>query len=172
MLELTKFLIKKDYYFTEVNLMRKRREGFTLVELLIVMAVIAALMGALVPVALNAINHANATRVAENLRAIQSAVQNYAYSEHEIPSLNTLISGNYLTGHIDTNDYGLYDGTSSNASEITQNASINDATVTVAIVYKGSVSGDLIHKAWSEATTTSVPGSGKAMVTTVIAKYW
>lgn len=152
--------------------MRKRREGFTLVELLIVMAVIAALMGALVPVALNAINHANATRVAENLRAIQSAVQNYAYSEHKIPALTTLINGNYLTGHITTSDYGLYWGTGSSATEITTNQDISAATVTVAIVYKGSVAGDLINKAWSEATTVDVPGSGKAMVTTVIAKYW
>jgi type IV pilus assembly protein PilA len=153
--------------------MRKRKEGFTLVELLIVMAVIAALMGALVPVALNAIKHANATRVAENLRSIQSAVQNYAYSEHKVPALSTLISGNYLTGHITESDYGLYWGTGSSATEITSDTDISGATVTVAIVYKGSAAdGDAIHNAWQEATTTSVPGSGTAMVTTVIARYW
>ncbi len=152
--------------------MRKRREGFTLVELLIVMAVIAALMGALVPVALNAINHANATRVAENLRAIQSAVQNYAYSEHKIPSLSTLIDDNYLTGHITSSDYDIYWGTGSNATEITSDTDISGASMTIAIVYKGSVAGALINKAWSEATTVDVPDSGKAMVTTVIAKYW
>ncbi len=152
--------------------MRKRKEGFTLVELLIVMAVIAALMGALVPVALNAINHANATRVAENLRAIQSAVQNYAYSEHEIPDLGTLISGNYLNGHITTSDYGIYWGTGSSATEVTSPVALNAASQTIAIVYKGSVAGALINKAWNEATTVNVPGGGKAMVTTVIAKYW
>ncbi len=177
MLESSYLRLKVKNKKTEVNFnMRKRKEGFTLVELLIVMAVIAALMGALVPVALNAINHANATRVAENLRAIQSAVQNYAYSEHEIPSLDTLISGNYLNGHITTSDYTIYYKSGTTWTHLTTNtASISNATVTVAIIYQGPVSGSLINKAWSEATTTNVTNidsSGKAMVTTIIAKYW
>ncbi|MGC8544576.1 MAG: type II secretion system protein [Athalassotoga sp.] len=89
--------------------MRKKREGFTLIELLIVMAVIAALMGALIPVALSAINHANATRIAENLQSLVTQVQQYAYSNHTLPTisdLSTSVSG----GNI--NDYviGTYSG--------------------------------------------------------------
>ncbi len=159
--------------------MRKRKEGFTLIELLIVMAVIAALMGALIPVALNAIKHANATRIAENLRSIESAVQNYAYSEHKLPSLNTLVNKNYLTGKIDTSEYGIYYYDASNTKwDQTNNTSIK-GNVTIAIVYSGSAANPTdVYNAWQEATSvtnfatsTDLPSAGVG-VTTVIARYW
>lgn len=57
----------------------KRKYGFTLVELLIVLAVIAALIATITPLALNAIRRAKASQVAQNLRSLASALENAAY---------------------------------------------------------------------------------------------
>jgi len=52
------------------------RKGFTLVELLIVLAVIAALMSVATPLALNAVKNAKASQVAQNFRNIKAAFEN------------------------------------------------------------------------------------------------
>jgi general secretion pathway protein G len=57
----------------------KRKYGFTLVELLIVLAVIAALIATITPLALNAIRRARASQVAQNFRTLASALENAAY---------------------------------------------------------------------------------------------
>jgi general secretion pathway protein G len=59
--------------------MKNRKRGFSLVELLIVLAVIAALIATITPVALNAIRKAKATQVAQNLKTLASALENAAY---------------------------------------------------------------------------------------------
>jgi len=148
--------------------MKKRREGFTLVELLIVMAVIAALMGALVPVAISAINHANATRVAENLQSLVTQVQQYAYSNHTIPSTSDLansVSGGNL------GDYNIYKSTSSSTQ------------IKFAVVYNKSISASDVNNVWKGAqavgtienwlgSTTGSTVTGYVGATGVIAVYW
>jgi len=147
--------------------MRKKREGFTLVELLIVMAVIAALMGALVPVALSAISHANATRVAENLQSLVTQVQQYAYSNHTIPSTSDLansVSGGNL------GDYAIY-----NTSASTQ--------IKFAVVYNKSISASDVNNVWKGAqavgtiknwlgSTTGSTVTGSVGATGIISVYW
>ncbi len=59
--------------------MKNRKRGFSLVELLIVLAVIAALIATITPVAMNAIKKAKATQVAQNLKTLASALENAAY---------------------------------------------------------------------------------------------
>jgi len=59
--------------------MKNRKRGFSLVELLIVLAVIAALIATITPVALNAIKKAKATQVSQNLKTLASALENAAY---------------------------------------------------------------------------------------------
>jgi prepilin-type N-terminal cleavage/methylation domain-containing protein len=61
--------------------MKNRKRGFSLVELLIVLAVIAALIATITPVALNAIKKAKATQVAQNLKTLASAIENKGYVE-------------------------------------------------------------------------------------------
>lgn len=53
------------------------RKGFTLVELLIVLAVIAALMSVATPLAFNAVKNAKASQVAQNFRNLKAAIENY-----------------------------------------------------------------------------------------------
>jgi len=149
--------------------MKKRREGFTLVELLIVMAVIAALMGALVPVAISAINHANATRVAENLQSLVTQVQQYAYSNHAIPTttaLSTSVSG----GNLD--DYTILGTMTSNSTQIK-----------FAVVYNKSISPSDVNNVWKGAQAvgtinewldddSSKPATGSVGATGIISVYW
>ncbi|WP_289057785.1 type II secretion system protein [uncultured Mesotoga sp.] len=59
--------------------MKNRKRGFSLVELLIVLAVIAALIATITPVALNAIRKAQATKVAQNMKTLAAAIENAAY---------------------------------------------------------------------------------------------
>ena len=145
--------------------MRKKREGFTLVELLIVMAVIAALMGALVPVAISAINHANATRIAENLQSLVTQVQQYAYSNHTTPATMSDLANSVSGGNL--GDYEIYNST--NAS----------TQIKFAVVYKPTFSAIDVYHVWSGATNTSVISSwvgvssgGSVCATGVVAKYW
>ncbi|WP_448375302.1 type II secretion system protein [Fervidobacterium sp.] len=84
------------------------RKGFTLVELLIVLAVIAALMSVATPLALNAVKTAKASQVAQNFRNIKSAFENYFNMEK--PSDPTTLSLNSLVpGYLSTapNSYTL-----------------------------------------------------------------
>ena len=59
--------------------MKNRKRGFSLVELLIVLAVIAALIATITPVALNAIRKSQATKVAQNIKTLAAAIENAAY---------------------------------------------------------------------------------------------
>ncbi|MGC8708189.1 MAG: hypothetical protein ACP5R1_05615, partial [Athalassotoga sp.] len=130
-----------------------------------VMAVIAALMGALIPVAINAINHANATRIAENLQSLVTQVQQYAYSNHTLPTisdLSTSVSG----GNI--NDYviGTYSGGS--FTPLSDNQPLTSSQTIFAVAYKPSFNETAVHNVWSGVTTidASVAATG------VVVKYW
>ena len=71
----------------------RRKNGFSLVELLIVLAVIAALIAVVTPIALNAIAKAKATQVAENLKTIGSAIENSIY----VDGVGGITTGSDLT---------------------------------------------------------------------------
>ncbi|MGC9172975.1 type II secretion system protein [Athalassotoga sp.] len=157
---------------------KKRREGFTLVELLIVMAVIAALMGALIPVAINAINHANATRIAENLQSLVTQVQQYAYSEHAIPSINNLKSS-VSGGNI--GDYQIYVNVNGTKSAPSTDYTIpsNATSVQFAVVYMPSFSATAVHNVWNGVVPanqitwlTSNTSSASPAATGVVVRYW
>jgi len=77
------------------------RKGFTLVELLIVLAVIAALMAVATPLALNAVKNAKASQVAQNFRNIKAAFENYFNTEKPTDptkvSTKTLLDTKYIS---------------------------------------------------------------------------
>ncbi|HQI93911.1 MAG TPA: type II secretion system protein [Fervidobacterium sp.] len=75
------------------------KKGFALVELLIVLAVIAALMAVATPMALNAVKQAKASQVAQNLENIKTAEENYVNTEQSLPAttVDQLVSKNYLS---------------------------------------------------------------------------
>ena len=61
-----------------LNKMNKRRGGFTLVEIMIVVAIIALLAAIAVPGFLRARKRSQATRILNDLRLIDAAVDQYA----------------------------------------------------------------------------------------------
>ena len=114
-----------------------RKKGFSLVELLIVLAVMAALIATITPVALNAIRKAKATQVAQNLKTIASAFENKIYVDGEA---TTDIST--LARDVDTGSYGI-------AYE-----SNTTGEYTVTVYYKGgNVDPSSVADVLSEATT-------------------
>ena len=89
-----------------------RKKGFSLVELFIVLAVMAALIATITPVALNAIRKAKATQVAQNLKTIASAFENKIYVDGEATTdISTLArdvdADNYIIAY-DSNTTGEY----------------------------------------------------------------
>ena len=102
------------------------RKGFTLIELLIVLAVIAALLAVVTPIALNAVKRANLTKIASNLRNIKTAAETYITmanpSADDGALLDTLKTNGYLTTKPE--DY---------SAELTY----NDGDITVTIEYTG-----------------------------------
>jgi prepilin-type N-terminal cleavage/methylation domain-containing protein len=64
----------------EVEIM-KRRSGFTLIEMMIVLAIIAALSATLVPIAMNALNQAKVTGNLTDVESIRLAEMQYFYKK-------------------------------------------------------------------------------------------
>src|SRR5207342_3020104 len=82
---------------TMLNKLNKKRGGFTLVEIMIVVAIIALLAAIAVPGFLRARKRSQASRVVNDLRLIDSAVDQYA------------IENNKATGAtVATADWGAY----------------------------------------------------------------
>ena len=80
-----------------IKLNHRRRGGFTLVEIMIVVAIIALLASIAVPGFLRARKRSQASRIINDLRLIDSAVDQYA------------IENNKLTGStVNTADWSIY----------------------------------------------------------------
>ena len=130
---------------------KRRNEGFTLVELLIVLAVIAALLAIITPVAVNAVKRAKETQVASTLRNIAAAAQQYYYTEQEMPAdLDALKDSGYIQGK--TDGYSLSPG---------------DGIITISYT-GGGVTAEGVNNVWNEATGTD----DNIQVTIEVSKYW
>ncbi len=81
-----------------LNKLNKRRGGFTLVEIMIVVAIIALLAAIAVPGFLRARKRSQASRIINDLRLIDSAVDQYAIETNRASSfvVNTADWTNYL----------------------------------------------------------------------------
>ncbi|MDZ4816679.1 MAG: prepilin-type N-terminal cleavage/methylation domain-containing protein [Verrucomicrobiota bacterium] len=80
--------------------MKKSTNGFTLVEIMVVVAIIALLAAIAVPNFLRARTRAQATRVLNDVRMISSAAEQYAIeyglSSDSVVTFNSLIGHSYL----------------------------------------------------------------------------
>jgi prepilin-type N-terminal cleavage/methylation domain-containing protein len=101
-----------------LNKLNKRRGGFTLVEIMIVVAIIALLAAIAVPGFLRARKRSQASRILNDLRLIDAAVDQYAIETNKASgaTVNTVDWTNYLkkgsmlwnTGKdLFSNDYGV-----------------------------------------------------------------
>ena len=81
-----------------LNKLNKRRGGFTLVEIMIVVAIIALLAAIAVPGFLRARKRSQASRIINDLRLIDSAVDQYAIETNKASGSQVLVADwtNYL----------------------------------------------------------------------------
>ena len=81
-----------------LNTINKRRGGFTLVEIMIVVAIIALLAAIAVPGFLRARKRSQATRILNDLRMIDSAVDQYAIETNRVTGNTVAVADwtNYL----------------------------------------------------------------------------
>lgn len=74
-----------------------RRNGFTLIELMIVMAVIVILISVAIPFYQKSIIRAKETVLHNNLSAMRNAIDEYSYDKQKAPqTLQDLVSAGYL----------------------------------------------------------------------------
>lgn len=107
--------------------MRRIRRGFTLIELMIVVAIIGILAAVAIPNFLEATNEAKAARIQADLSAIGAAVEIYHIKNGTYPSsLAELVSqtgdgkGGYLRAEPKPPEEGLtYSGPNSSTGEVT-----------------------------------------------------
>ena len=77
--------------------MKKQDAGFTLVELMIVMAIIGVLAMVAVPSYISAIKHAREAVLKEDLHTLRAAIDSYTMDKQKAPqSLDDLIQDGYL----------------------------------------------------------------------------
>ena len=75
----------------------RRRFGFTLIELMIVMAIIAVLMAVAVPVYTRAIVRSKESVLKNNLYTMRTVIDEYTYDKQKAPqTLQDLVSDGYL----------------------------------------------------------------------------
>jgi general secretion pathway protein G len=71
--------------------------GFTLIELIIVIAIIGILMGVAIPVFQIHLRHANEAALKEDLYTLRNAIDQYTQDKSKAPQdLNDLVSAGYL----------------------------------------------------------------------------
>ena len=80
-----------------VNFMRHRRRGFSLIELMIVMAIIVILIGMAVPYYQKSILRSRETVLRSNLFSMRSMIDEYSFDKQKAPqTLEDLVHDGYL----------------------------------------------------------------------------
>ncbi len=75
----------------------RRRFGFTLIELMIVMAIIAVLMAIAVPIYTRSIQRSKESVLKNNLFSLRTVIDEYTYDKQKAPqTLQDLVSDGYL----------------------------------------------------------------------------
>jgi general secretion pathway protein G len=76
---------------------QERESGFTLVELMIVMAIIAILATVAIPSYINAVRHADEAVLREDLQTMRQAIDSYTIDKEKAPqALDDLVQAGYL----------------------------------------------------------------------------
>jgi len=77
-----------------------------MIEMLIVIAVIAAILSVVASISINSIEQARATTVAGNLRAVESALSSMLYTDRETCSnVDVLYERGYINVPLESSDY-------------------------------------------------------------------
>src|ERR1700692_1647894 len=76
---------------------KQRQSGFTLIEMMVVMAIIAVLMSVAIPIYTRSIMRAKESVLRNNLFTMRTVIDEYTYDKQKAPqSLQDLVSEGYL----------------------------------------------------------------------------
>ena len=82
---------------TTTSRRRLQQNGFTLIELMIVLAIIATLAAIAIPSYINAVKHAREAALREDLFVMRQAIDSYTVDKEKAPqSLDDLVQSGYL----------------------------------------------------------------------------
>lgn len=131
------------------NLRERKRKGFTLVELLIVIIIIGILAGAMLLVAGSGTDKAEATKIVSDLRSLKSAALMY-YADHNAWASQDIQEqlGSYMDRNVKNskNKYELNaTGTGVGCTNLTANSGINTKLADMAKeagLYQANLSDD------------------------------
>ncbi len=80
-----------------LSMSKRQQRGFTLIELIIVCAMISILLGVMVPIYKIHILHANEAVLKQDLRSMRDAIDQYTQDKEKAPqTLDDLVSAGYL----------------------------------------------------------------------------
>lgn len=83
--------------FTPTRVRTRLDEGFTLIELMIVMVIIGLLAAIAVPMYVQSIRHAREAVLKEDLRTLRSAIDSYTVDKQKAPqTLDDLVQAGYI----------------------------------------------------------------------------
>ena len=89
--------IRNGKFAMNTPVLRDRRFGFTLIELMIVMAIIAVLMSVAIPIYTRSIVRAKESVLKNNLFTMRNVIDEYTYDKQKAPqTLEDLVSEGYL----------------------------------------------------------------------------
>ena len=81
----------------KLQTLKKKKKGFTLLELLVVLAILAILIAIAIPVYKNQKEKAAITAHNANVRVLETAVESYRQDHSELPGdLQDLVKGEYI----------------------------------------------------------------------------
>ncbi|WGS66020.1 type II secretion system protein [Marinitoga aeolica] len=102
----------------------KNKAGFSLYEVLIVLAVIAILGTFAVPMVNNVILKAKMTKIINDMKVLENSIIQYYYDEDTIPAdISALIANNYLENAVDNINFS----TNSNVVYVYYNSEVEKA---------------------------------------------
>jgi len=113
----------------------RRRSGFTLIEMMIVLAIIAALAATLVPIAMNALNQAKVTNNLTDLESIRMAAMQYYYKENDLSVANGA-TGTFSPAYLkweNLSQPGLYEFTNAGEASLTITVNLNSENLANAL---------------------------------------
>lgn len=85
------------HYSNNMHNRRKQSAGFTLIELMLVMAIIGILLTLAIPSFIGAIKHAREAALKEDLQTMRTAIDTYTMDKQKGPqSLDDLVQDGYL----------------------------------------------------------------------------
>ncbi|MGB9790007.1 MAG: type II secretion system protein [Thermotoga caldifontis] len=140
--------------------LRGMSRGFTLIELLIVLAVIAALLAIVTPIALNAVKQAKITNVAATIRNIRSAAESYIYVEKPATPTSVTLEELYNKNYLNTEPTGF---------DLSFSSWGTDGSATGKIKYTG---GDVTVADLQKVLPEAKDVDGSPGIEFKVVKYW